>query len=150
MTDSELSGRLVYLTPHADFFLRESNPGFASTNIQLANRIGRVAKVFDWDSAEGRLLLKERGKVDKWRSKDPRDYKFVVSICYPDLSMEGKRGFFVDEVMPRYHPASKEPLFEELPPWMAEELSKSQSDHRSFSLVPGGPDKRKGKKRVSR
>lgn len=147
MEDRELFGRLVYLTPHADFFLRERNPGFASTGIQLANRIARVTKVFDWDTAEGELLLKERMKSDKWRTLDPKLYKFVVSIMYPELSRAGQEGILVEEVMPRMHPLSNEPLFRPLPGHLWKEISKEISTERTFNLVPGSVQKPKSGKK---
>lgn len=142
MNDQDLSGRLVYVTPLADALLRESNPGFASQSIVLANRIARVAKVFDWESEEGKILLRERDKTGKWKSKDPRAYKFVISIFYPDLVNGNKKGMIVDEVMPRNHPTLKEPLFELLPDWLQGELVELISNKRTFTLVPG----KKGKK----
>jgi hypothetical protein len=138
MKDQELSGRLVFLTPHADSFLRESNPGFAASNIVLANRVARVAKVFDWESEEGKILLREREKTGKYGEKrDPKAYKFVVSIFYPDLTKGDKKGMIVDEVMPRIHPVTKQQLFEPLPDWMQSELAESVSTKRSFTITTG-------------
>ncbi len=138
MKDQELFGRLVFLTPHADLFLRESNPGFASTNIILANRIARVAKVFDWNSEEGKYLLKEREKTGKWEKLDSKAYKFVLSIFYPDLKKGKTDGVIVEEVMPQHHLKTKEPLFLLLQDWMQKELCLAVSKSRTFSVKPKG------------
>jgi len=133
MTDKELFGRLVYLTPHADHWIRDSNPGF---NIPMANRIARVVKVFDWDTEEGKYLLSEREKSGKWGKFDPKDFKFVLTIFYPELVKDGKTGLPVEEVMPRYYPGGKLLLFDVLPEWMRKEFSREVSKDRTFKLVP--------------
>jgi len=138
MTDQELFGHLVFLTPHADSFIRETNPGFTTTNIILVNRIARVAKVFDWNTAEGKYLLKEREKTGKWEklNRKSKDYKFVVTIYYPELEKNDKQGIMVDQVMPRYHPSTKQPLFEPVPKWMVAEVKKRIDTSRTFNITP--------------
>lgn len=144
MNDKDLLGRLVFLTVHADRWLRHRNETF---HILMANRIARVIKVFDWDSREGKYLLEQREKIGKWDDLVSTDFKFVLSIFYPELIRDGVKGITVEEVLPRMYPGEKTTLFDPLPSWMAQELSKSQSKSRTFKVVPG-KSAGKGKKRV--
>lgn len=147
MEDKNLLGRLVFLTVHADRWLRTRNEAF---HVLMANRIARVIKVFDWETAEGKYLLEQREKSGKWTDLSPTDFKFVLSIFYPELIRDGVKGLTVEEVLPRGYPGEKTVLFELLPDWMAKELSLEKSKSRTFKVVPGkGVSKgRKGKKRV--
>ena len=131
MTDLELAGRLVYLTTHTDVWLREINPKF---NIFMVNRLAKVVKVFDWDTDEGRFLLEEREKNGKWGGKlKPRDFKFVLKVYCPELSLKKKRGVTVDELLPRFFPGTDLTMFEPLPPWMLRDLQKEEKD--IFKLI---------------
>ena len=123
--DKDLSGRLVFLTTRVDIWLRKINPKF---NIPMANRIAKVIKVFDWDTAEGKLLLKEREKTGKWKDLDPKSYKFVLKIYYPDLEKDGKAGITAEEVMPRYLPKTEMLMFDVLPGWMLKSLQKEEKN----------------------
>jgi hypothetical protein len=126
MTDLELSGRLVYLTTHTDVWLREINPKF---NIFMVNRIAKIVKVFDWNSEEGKILLAERKKNGKWGAKlNPRDFKFVLKVYCPELSLKKKRGVTVDELLPLHFPGTKLTMFEPIPSWMLKDLQKEEKD----------------------
>jgi len=125
VSDNGLSGRLVFLTTHMDVWLRQVNPKF---NIPMANRIAKIVKVFDWDTAEGKLLLREREKTGKWKSLDPKAFKFVLKIYYPDLVKDNKEGITVDEVAPRFFPNTKMMMFNVLPAWMLKNLQKEEKD----------------------
>lgn len=124
-SDQDLSGRLVYLTPHVDVWLRRVNPKF---NIPMANRIAKVIKVFDWGTEEGKILLKEREKTGKWKDLDPKAFKFVLRVYYPDLVKGEKIGVTAEEVMPRYFPNTEMPMFNVLPEWMLKSLQKEERD----------------------
>jgi hypothetical protein len=145
MNDQNLLGRLVYLSVHSDRWLRHRNEVF---HVLMANRIARVIKVFDWETAEGKYLLEQREKSGKWADLPSKDFKFVLSIFYPELVRDGKVGITVEEMLPRVYPGEKTTLFELLPDWMGQELSKLKSKDRTFKVVPGKGAK-KGKKRVS-
>jgi len=125
MTDSELNGRLVYFTVHMDVWLKQSNPKF---NIPMASRIAKVVKVFDWDTDEGKLLLKVREKTGKWKNLRSEDFKFVLKVYYPDLIKDKKEGITVEEVAPRKFPGTEMSLFEPLPVWMLTSLQKEEKD----------------------
>ena len=126
MSDSDFEGRLVYLTTHTDVWLREVNPKF---NIHMVNRLAKIVKVFDWDTEEGRLLLAEREKTGKWRGKlKPRDFKFVLKLYCPELSLKKRTGVTVNEVLPRFFPGTELSLFELIPPWMLRDLQKEEKD----------------------
>jgi len=147
MTDHDLLGRLVYLTVHADRWLRERNPVF---NVLMANRVARVIKVFDWDTEEGKYLLRLREHSGKWRDLDPKEFKFVLSIYYPELVRDGKAGIMVEEVFPRTYPGQATHLFEPLPPWMELELQRWESKDRTFRVAEGKKDEKGKERRVSR
>jgi len=130
MTDKEFSGKLVFLTVHVDKWLREINPNI---NVPMANRIAKVIKVFDWGSEEGKLLLDQRKKIGKWKTLDPRSFKFVLKIYHPDLiakNNSGKEvlGFAAEEVLPRYYPSSKLTFFECVPDWMLRDFKKVEKE----------------------
>jgi hypothetical protein len=108
-----------------DVWLRQVNPKF---NIPMANRIAKVIKVFDWDTPEGKLLLREREKTGKWKKLEPKDFKFVLKIYYPDIIKDKKEGITVEEVVPRYYPKSEMAMFDALPLWMLTSLQKEEKD----------------------
>jgi hypothetical protein len=108
-----------------DAWLRQVNPKF---NIPMANRIAKVVKVFDWDTAEGVLLLQEREKTGKWGKLNPKDFKFVLKVYYPDLVRDKKAGITAEEVVPRCYPETVLNLFELLPVWMLSSLQKEEKD----------------------
>lgn len=131
MEDKNLFGKLVYITPHLEHWIKEVNPTF---NIPMANRIARVIKVFDWDSPEGKLLLAARERTGKWNNLDPKDFKFVLRIFYPDLILKNKTGVTAEEVVPRYYPKTQLEMFHEVPDWMLSDI-RSEEKIKEFSLV---------------
>jgi hypothetical protein len=143
-SDKELSGRLVFLTTHMDVWLRQVNPKF---NIPMANRIAKVVKVFDWDTAEGKLLLREREKTGKWKNLDPKEFKFVLKIYYPDLVKDNKDGITVEEVVPRFFPKTEMMMLNVIPEWMLKSLQKEEKD--ILKLVPNTKKKKSADKDVS-
>lgn len=163
MEDGELLNRIVFITVHADRWLRDANPRF---NIPMANRLARVSKVFDWDTDEGRMLLEAREKSGKWGKLNSRDFKFVLSIFYPELIKDGQQGMVIEEVMPQRFPGTELDLFSPMPTWVLDDILKERKQEL-FKLEKSGssraktvkkPAKRvarkssrkKGKKRVSR
>ena len=129
MTDKEYSGKLVFLTVHVDKWLREVNPEF---NIPMANRLAKIVKIFDWKSAEGKIVLNQRKKFGKWDTLDPRAFKFVLKIYLPELivenSKEEKKSSTAIEILPRYYPNSKLTFFEVVPDWMFRDFKKIEKD----------------------
>lgn len=122
-----LEGILVFLTVHYDAWLRKDNPKF---NIPMVNRLAKVIKVFDWESEEGKILLEMRLKTGKWKDKDPKDYKYVLKIYYPDLIKAGskKAGMMTEEVCPMNIPGTERLLFDKVPQWMYDEVVKKEKD----------------------
>lgn len=152
MEDHELLNKIVFLTVHTDRWLRDGNPRF---NIPMANRLARVVKVFDWETEEGRLLLEARRRSEKWGSMDPRDFKFVLSIYYPELVKDGKRGMTVEEVMPRKYPGTDLDLFTSMPAWVLEDVVKERKGDLFKLALPkksraGADGKRPARKRPSK
>jgi hypothetical protein len=133
MEDSNFSGKFVYLTRHLELWLKRVNTGF---NLSMAGRIARIIKVFDWDTDEGILLLNARKESGKWDKLDPKDFKFVLRIYYPELHHKEKKGVAVEEVVPRYFPGAttKLEMFEVLPEWILKELREKENKHE-FSLI---------------
>jgi hypothetical protein len=127
--DLELDGRLVYLTQHVDVWLRQMNPQF---RVPMVNRIAKIVKVFDWESPEGKLLLKEREKTGKWTKLDPKAFKYVLKVYLPEVIAKTKdkekKGVTVEEMMPRYYPGTDAVLFEPLPVWMLTSLQKEEKN----------------------
>lgn len=121
----DLKSRLVFLTVHTDIWFREINPQF---NIPMVNRIAKIIKIFDWETEEGKLLLSERKKLEKWGNLDSEDFKYVLKIYFPELKYKGKIGFRVEEVLPRYYPKTKLLMFDLLPAWMLKDLQREEKD----------------------
>jgi len=121
----KLAGRLVYLTTHSDVWFREINPKF---NVPMANRIAKIVKVFDWDTDEGKLLLSEREKTGKWGKLDPKAFKYVLKIYFPELVLRNRKGLTTEEVLPMLYPSTKLTMFELLPLWMLKNLQKEEKD----------------------
>ena len=128
MEDKDFIGHIVFLTVHFDKYLKIKNPLF---DVPLSNRLAKVIKVFDWDTEEGKLLLSFRDK-EKWKDKDPRDFKFVLKVYMPDLIIKGKTGIAVEEVLPRYYPGTKHTLFDIFPDKLLEDINKK--DKEFFSV----------------
>jgi len=124
MDDKQLLGKIVYLTVHTDTYLREINPKF---NVPMANRTAKIIKIFDWETEEGKLLLKAREKIGKWGNTfNPKDFKYVLKVYYPDLKIDKnkRQGLTVEEVLPRFYPGTEFTLFEVLPDWVLKDYKK--------------------------
>lgn len=129
MDDKDLEGELVYLTVHYDRWLRDVDANF---NIPMANRLARVIKVFDWDTDEGKLLLAAREKTGKWNNLNPKDFKFVLQIYYPELKIKEKNGFTSEEVVSRKYPGTELYMFNLVPGWMIKSFKSSY--YQKFTL----------------
>jgi hypothetical protein len=144
-SDKKLRGRLVYLTTHVDIWLRQVNPKF---NVPMANRIAKIHKIFDWANKEGKILLREREKIGKWTELDPKDFKYVLKIYYPELKKGSKAGITLEEIFPRKFPGTELNMFEPLPEWMLKDLQREEKN--AFSLVENdSPKSHNLKKRSS-
>lgn len=129
-TDNDLNGKLVYLTRYLEMWYKSRMPNF---NVPITNRLAKVIKIFDWDTEEGKLLLEARKKTGKWDSIEPKDFKYVLKVYYPELTINKKSKVMVDEVVPRFYPGSKNEMFSLLPKWMLSDLIKEEKN--SFSIV---------------
>ena len=125
MDDKELDGKLVYLTVHVDRWLREINVDF---NVTMANKLAKVIKVFDWESDEGKYLLRARAKTGKWENLEPKDFKFVLKVYHPDLVVKNKKGCTIEEVLPRCYPGTKLYLFDLLLDELLVDLQKAEKN----------------------
>lgn len=125
INDSDLSGKLIFLTVHYDVWLRQVNSKF---NIPMANRLAKIVKVFNWNTAEGKLLLEQRKNTGKWEKLNSKDFKFVLKIYCPDLNKNGKMGLTTYEVSPKFYPGTKLTMFQVVPVWMLRDLQKEEKD----------------------
>ena len=120
MQDLDLQGKLVYLTVHFQNWLQELNINFS---VPVIGRLAKVTKVIDWESKEGKLVLSERQKSPKWKNLDPKSFKFIISIYYPELIVKNKKGVIIPEVVPMMNPYNgKGPFFELVPDWMLKDI----------------------------
>ena len=133
--EEEYAGRLVFLTTHCDVWFREINPKF---DVPMANRIAKVVKVFDWETDEGKLLLSEREKTGKWNVLDPKAFKYVLKIYFPELIMKQRKGLTTEEVLPKLYPKTTLTMFELIPPWVLKSLQQEEKD--IFKLLRKDPD----------
>lgn len=121
-----MRGKLVILTAHLERWYKELNSNF---NVPLQNRLGKLIKVFDWNTPEGKLVLEERKKLEgKWKNLEPKDFRFVVKIYYPELILKDNSQVSIPEVIPQYYPGTKFPMFIMVPEWMVEDMIKEEKD----------------------
>jgi hypothetical protein len=123
MDTKKLEGRLVILTRTLEQWYHDLNNEF---NIPITNRIAKVVKVFDWDTEEGKLLLEERAKTGKWDKLDPKDFRYVLKIYYPELHIKNTNQVMIEEVVPLYYPGTKNSMFYPVPSWMLQDLVKEE------------------------
>lgn len=123
MNIQEMEGRLVILTKNLEQWYRDLNSEF---NVPITNRLAKVVKVFDWDTPEGELLLKEREKTGKWDKLDSKEFRYVIRIYYPELRIKRTKKVAIEEVVPLYYPGTKNPMFFPMPPWMLQELVREE------------------------
>lgn len=128
--DKDLNGRLVYLTRHLEMWYKSRMPNF---NVPITNRLAKIIKIFDWDTEEGKILIEARKKTGKWENIDPKDFKFVLKVYFPELTINKKSKVMVDEVVPQYYPGTKNEMFCLIPKWMLTDLIKEEKN--SFSVV---------------
>jgi len=138
MEDKDLFNKWVYLTPHIEHWLKESNSNF---NVPMTNRLARIIKVFNWDTKEGKLLLDAREKTGKWKNLVSKDFKFVLKIYYPDIILKEKKGLAVEEVIPRFYPNTKLEMFCEVPEWIINDI-KNNKKIKEFSLIKNSKSKK--------
>jgi hypothetical protein len=140
MEESNLQNKLVYLTVHFHTWVKDRNPDF---NIPMLCRWAKVIKIFDWDSEEGKALLTERLKSDKWKEQDAKDFKFILDIYYPDLIKGEKKGVIAPECVPFLNPTTKKPLFEIVPTGILKQiLSTSKFTVSKEKNVSESPNKK--------
>jgi hypothetical protein len=125
INDKDLAGRLVYLTRYLEKWYKDLNPAF---NVPITNRLAKVVKVFDWDTDEGKLLLSEREKTGKWKSLEPKLFKFILKVYYPELILKNSKKVMIEEVVSQYYPGTENKMFCLLPDWMVEDLNKEQKN----------------------
>lgn len=113
------TGDIVYLTPAAqDYLSRNRGESF---NISVVGRISQVIDVYNWSTAKGKKILKERETTNAhaWKRYNSREYKYVIATYYPELQKPDseERGLVVPELFCMYHPMAKEkvPLFRKWP-----------------------------------
>lgn len=124
MDDFALQNKLVYLTIHFHTWVKDRNPDF---NIPMVCRLAKVIKIFDWETKEGKDLLSERLDNSKWKEQDAKDFKYILEIYYPDLSMGDKKGVIAPECVPLVNPLTKGPLFEVIPSGILKQIVSTAS-----------------------
>jgi hypothetical protein len=130
MEDSDLNGKLVYLTIYLEKWYKSRNPAF---NVPITNRLAKVVKVFDWDTEEGKILLDAREKNGKWTKLEPKDFKFVLKIYYPELILKKSNKVTIEEVVPKLYPGTKNEMFKVIPEWMLKDIVKEEKN--SFTIA---------------
>jgi hypothetical protein len=73
-------------------------------------------------------LLAEREKTGKWKTLDPKAFKFVLKVYYPDLTFKNSKKLTIEEVTPRYLPGSKNEMFSLVPDWMLKDIIKEEKN----------------------
>lgn len=124
-------GMLVVLTRHLDMWYKQLTSEF---NVQIANRLGKIVKIIDWDTDEGKIILKAREETGKWNNLDSKSFKYVVKIFYPELVIKSSNKVMIEEVLPLRFPGTEALFFFPVPKWMSTELVKN-AKKQTFSVV---------------
>lgn len=123
--DLDLDGKLVYLTRYQEKWFKDLDTKF---NVPITNRLAKVIKVFDWDSEEGKILLAERERTGKWKSLDPKAFKFVLKVYYPELILKNSDKLTLEEVTSRHYPGTSHEMFSVVPDWMLKDIIKEEKN----------------------
>lgn len=115
-------GDLVFITSAGQHFLGRNKAAF---NINVSGRLAKVLEIYDWKSDRGKEILSRRKKEhpEVWADKKSKDYKYVITIFYPELSKDNIEGLAVPELFTEFHPHAegKVPLFKKWDPELLEE-----------------------------
>lgn len=116
-------GDVVFFTRHYAEWLREINP---KLDITLIHKIAKIIKIIDWETDEGRAILKEREATGKWKKLNSKDFKYILRVYHPDIVGKDKKnpGVIAYEVLPKNYPGLKEdaPLFDLYPKTLLEDI----------------------------
>jgi hypothetical protein len=123
--DLELDGKLVYLTRYQEKWFKDLDAKF---DVPITNRLAKVVKVFDWETEEGKILLAEREKTGKWARLDPKAFKFVLKVYYPELVFKNSKRVMLEEVTSRYYPGTTHEMFSLIPDWMLKDIVKEEKN----------------------
>jgi len=105
--DLELDGKLVYLTRYQEKWFKDLD---------------------DWETEEGKILLAEREKTGKWARLDPKAFKFVLKVYYPELVFKNSKRVMLEEVTSRYYPGTTHEMFSLIPDWMLKDIVKEEKN----------------------
>jgi hypothetical protein len=130
MKESSLikEGDVVYFTKHYAEWMLEGNPNL---DLSLIHRIARVAKIMDWETEEGKLILAEREKTRKWGNLDSKSFCYVLKVYFPEIigGKSKESGIASYEVLPLNYPGTDFPMFAEYPKKILEELTGDNFDN---------------------
>lgn len=116
-------GDMVFITMAGHDFLSRNRK---ELKIPVSGRFAKVTEVYDWGTPLGKQVLSDRKKVLAWGTKVSEDYKYVLSIYYPELEAQSHKGICVPELFPKYHPNTPEKgtllLFEKLSPVFVKDM----------------------------
>lgn len=107
---------LVFLTMSAHAWICRNN---ASFSIPYSGRFARVIKVLDWDTEEGKAVLRARTDgafAGKWGEYDVRDFKYILDVYLPEMYAKESKipGVVVPVVLPLHSPKDNSVLFEKM------------------------------------
>ena len=123
MTEDIQPGDLVFLTKSYDDYFHRKHP---EAKIFLVNRIARLEEIIDWESPKGQKIKQARVLSGKWRDLSIEENRYILSIYYHELvGRKGQKGVAERGIsMFRFHPQTKEALFEKIPDWIYKEIMK--------------------------
>ena len=102
-TGDPKKGDLVYITSAGHDWMTRKQV-FAGGGKVLYGRSAVVLDVYDWDSERGKEILSKREASDKWQGLESRDFKYVLLIFFPEVTVDGKQGAAFPDVLPLKHP----------------------------------------------
>jgi hypothetical protein len=132
-------GDVVFITIKGHTWLHETK---ASFNIPVSGRLAKISKIINWNTKDGKALLKQRIASGKWKESELKSRRFVLDIYYPELTMEGyDPGVKVPEVMSLYTDDDQQPLFDKWNPDLWKDLNNNMSSEFAIEI----PEQEEGK-----
>lgn len=114
-------GELVYITPAGHEWMCRSQK-YQGGRLILAGRTAIIQDIYNWEDERGKAVLANREKNGKWTGLSSTDFKYVLLVLFPELSLDGKDGIGLPDVVPLNHPRMElaSPIFKSYPKHLAD------------------------------
>lgn len=116
-------GDLVFFTDAYEKYMYDRHPNL---RVSLTNRLAKLEDIIDWDSPKGKTIKAQRLKSGKWKDLPLEDNRYIFSVYYHELKGRGGTFGVVERGVCMFSkdPATGEPFFLPVPPWIYREIRK--------------------------